>query len=86
MRPPRPGSEPVQPSPAHPGPAVGAVGRARGQMWGPDRAAYRRDLTKLSTKQLREELEVTQYVAEQLMKLADGPAVFRNLDVLEPLP
>ena len=28
-------------------------------------------------------LEETQFVAEQLMKLADGPAVFRNLDVLD---
>jgi hypothetical protein len=32
-----------------------------------------------------DELEETRYIAEQLMKLADGPAVFRNLDVLTPL-
>ena len=32
-----------------------------------------------------DELEETQYIAEQLMKLADGPAVFRNLDVLDRL-
>jgi hypothetical protein len=33
-----------------------------------------------------DELEETRYIAEQLMKLADGPAVFRNLDVLDGLP
>jgi hypothetical protein len=32
-----------------------------------------------------DELEETRYIAEQLMKLADGPAVFRNLDVLDRL-
>jgi len=32
-----------------------------------------------------DELEETRYIAEQLMKLADGPAVFRNLDVLDEL-
>ena len=32
-----------------------------------------------------DELEETRYMAEQLVKLADGPAVFRNLDVLERL-
>ena len=31
-------------------------------------------------------LEDTQYIAEQLMKLADGPAVLRNLDVLDDFP
>ncbi len=31
------------------------------------------------------DMEETAVVAEQLMKLADGPAVVRNLDVLEPL-
>jgi hypothetical protein len=31
-------------------------------------------------------LEETGYIVEQLMKLADGPAVFRNLDVLDRLP
>ena len=32
-----------------------------------------------------DELDETQYIAEQLMKLADGPAVFRNLDRLDGL-
>jgi hypothetical protein len=30
-------------------------------------------------------LEETGFVAEQLMMLADGPAVLRNLEPLEPL-
>jgi quinol monooxygenase YgiN len=29
------------------------------------------------------DLPETQQIAEQMMKLADGPAVFRNLDVVE---
>ena len=29
------------------------------------------------------ELPETQQIAEQMMKLADGPATFRNLDVME---
>ena len=35
---------------------------------------------------LSAESEETRYIAEQLMKLADGPAVFRNLEVLDRLP
>ena len=30
-----------------------------------------------------DELEETQHITEQLMKLADGPAVLRNLDALD---
>ena len=30
-----------------------------------------------------DDLEETRYITEQLLKLADGPAVVRNLDVLE---
>ncbi|HEY5077303.1 MAG TPA: hypothetical protein VIJ48_07360 [Acidimicrobiia bacterium] len=29
------------------------------------------------------DLPETQQIAEQMMKLSDGPAVFRNLDVVE---
>ena len=31
------------------------------------------------------QLDETRHIAEQLMKLSDGPAVLRNLDVLERL-
>jgi hypothetical protein len=30
-----------------------------------------------------DDLDETQFIAEQLLKLVDGPAVFRNLDVLD---
>jgi hypothetical protein len=33
-----------------------------------------------------DELDETRDIAEQLMKLADGPAVFRNLDALDDRP